>query len=117
MSKRIEAQLNKFVSNGEAAKFTLGTVVLMGFCILLIIISTFTLLSFNHPFIPLDLISNWNNYFQQENINWQGFIKHYKYIPQIPAIFFILSLLDTKFAMLTVTIYIALGLIGCPYRL
>lgn len=114
MSKRIEAQLKKFVSNGEAAKFTLGTLVLMGCSILLIIIATFTQLSFYHPIIPLDLFSNWNNYFTDSGVNWDGFLKFYKYIPQIPVIFFILSLLDRKYAMLTILGYIVLGLIGYP---
>lgn len=114
MTKRIEAQLNKFVNKGESAKFTLGTLVLMGFCGLLIIISTFTLLSFTHPIIPLDIFSSWDKYFTVEGVNWQVFFKHYKYIPQIPVIFFILSLLDRKFATLTIAGYIVLGLIGYP---
>lgn len=114
MTKRIEAQLNKFVNKGEAARFTLGTLVLMLCSGLLIIIATFTLLSFSHPIIPMDLFIHWNNYFTPDGVNWHGFIKHYKYIPQIPAIFFILSLLDRKYSMLTVTGYIILGLVGYP---
>ena len=114
MTKRIEAQLNKFINKGEAAKFTLGTLVLMGFCVLLIIISTFTQLSFTHPIIPMDLLSHWDKYFTAEGTNWHGFLKHYKYIPQIPVIFFILSLLDRKFSMLTIVLYIVLGLVGYP---
>lgn len=114
MTKRIEAQLNKFVNNGEAAKFTLGTLVLMMFSGLLIIIATFTQISFKHPIIPMDLFLNWGNYFSAEGINWHGFVKSYKYIPQIPVIFFILSLLDRKYATLTILGYIILGLIGYP---
>ena len=114
MTKRIEAQLKKFVSNGEAAKFTLGTLVLMGCSVLLIIIATFTQLSFYHPIIPLDLFSNWNSYFTETGVNWNGFLKFYKYIPQIPVVFFILSLLDRKYATLTVLGYIVLGLVGYP---
>lgn len=114
MTKRIESQLNKFINNGEAAKFTLGTLVLMACCILLIIISTFTQLSFTHPIIPMDIFTNWGNYFTDSGVNWHGFLKHYKYIPQIPVIFFILSLLDRKYAILTITAYIVLGLVGYP---
>lgn len=114
MTKRIEAQLNKFINKGETARFTLGTLVLMTCCVLLIIITTFTQLSFTHPIIPIDIFTNWDKYFIADGVNWHGFLKHYKYIPQIPAIFFILSLLDRKYAMLTVTGYIILGLIGYP---
>ena len=114
MSKRLEAQLNKFINNGEAAKFTLGTLVLMLCCGLLIIISTFTQLNFTHPIIPLDLFSHWDKYFSDTGAHWQYFMKHYRYIPQIPAIFFILSLLDRKYSMLTVGGYILLGLAGYP---
>lgn len=114
MTKRIEAQLNKFVNKGEAAKFTLGTLVLMACGILLIIISTFTQLSFTHPIVPVDIFAHWSSYFTDNGVIWQGFLKHYKYIPQIPAIFFILSLLDRKYATITIVAYIVLGLVGYP---
>ena len=114
MTKRLEAQLNKFVNKGEAAKFTLGTLVLMACCILLIIISTFTQFSFTHPIIPADIFTHWGKYFTENGTNWHGFLKHYKYIPQIPVVFFILSLLDRKYAILTITAYIILGLVGYP---
>ncbi len=114
MTKRIEAQLNKFVNKGEAAKFTLGTLVLMACCVLLIIISTFTQFSFTHPIIPADIFTHWSKYFTDNGTNWHGFLKHYRYIPQIPVIFFILSLLDRKYAMLTIMAYIVLGLVGYP---
>ena len=114
MTKRIESQLNKFINRGEPIRLTLGSLVLMGFCVLLIIISTFTELSFWHPIIPLDIFSQWDSYFTENGVMWDDFIKHYKYIPQIPTLFFILSLLDKKFAMLTVFGYIVLGLVGYP---
>ena len=114
MTKRIEAQLNKFINRGEAARFTLGTLVLMACGVMLIIIATFTQLSFTHPIIPLDIFSHFDKYFTDSGTNWAGFLKHYKYIPQIPAIFFILSLLDRKYATLTAMIYIVLGLVGYP---
>ncbi len=114
MTKRIEAQLNKFINNGEAARFTLGTLVLMLCSGLLMIIATFTQFSFSHPIIPMDLFSHWGTYFTPDGVNWHGFVKHYKYIPQIPAVFFILSLLDRKYSMLTIAGYIVLGLVGYP---
>ena len=114
MTKRIEVQLNKFINNGENAKLTIGTLVVMAFCVLLLIISTFTQWSFNHPIIPLDIFSNWVNYFSDESVNWSKFLKHYKYIPQIPVVFFILSLLGRRFGSITIFAYIVLGLCGYP---
>ena len=113
-AKRIKSQLEKFRTKGNSPRFTLGTLVLMGCCILLIIIATFTQINFVHPIIPLDIFTHWDKYFTPNGIWEHGFIKHYKYIPQIPAIFFILSLLDRKYAMLTVLGYIVFGLIGYP---
>ena len=111
MTKRIEAQLNKFINRGEAARFTLGTLVLMACGVMLIIIATFTQLSFTHPIIPLDIFSHFDKYFTESGINWAGFLKHYKYIPQIPVVLFIVALMGRKFGILAILMYIFLGLI------
>ena len=97
MTKRVEEQLNYFKYNGEPVRFRLGTLVTIGFSILLIIMATFTELHFKHFYIPLDIFSNWGNYFTDNGTNIAGFIKTVKYIPQVPVIFFILGLLDKKY--------------------
>ena len=91
MTKRVEEQLNYFKYNGEPVRFRLGTLVTIGFSILLIIMATFTELHFKHFYIPLDIFSNWGNYFTDNGTNIAGFIKTVKYIPQVPVIFFILG--------------------------
>ena len=48
---------NAFKYNGEPVKMTLGTVVLTCICVLLLIIATFTQLSFTHFIIPTDFMN------------------------------------------------------------
>ena len=109
MTKRIERQLNSFKYKGEPIKITLGTLVLTALSVLLLIIATFTQLTLTHLYLPLD----WMNYIGQnlpENEILQHFTKTYRYIPQIPAVFFIIALLGRKFGILAIILYIILGM-------
>ncbi len=109
MRKRIERQLNSFIYNGEPVRITLGTLILICLCILLLIIATFTQVTLHHPYLPPDM-------FHFLNQNPQGtqivhhFTKTYRYIPQIPMVFFIVALLGRKFGILTILLYITLGM-------
>ena len=76
--------------------------------------ATFTELQFKHFYIPLDIFSNWGNYFTDNCTNIAGFIKTVKYIPQVPVIFFILGLLDKKYSIITILLYMILGFVGYP---
>ena len=114
MTKRIQEQLNNFKYEGAPIKLTFGTMIVILLCILLIIMATFTELHFKHIYLPLDLIPKWGFYFTDNGINWSGFVKTVKYIPQVPAIFFILALLDRKFTLITIILYILLGFAGYP---
>ncbi len=109
MTKRVEKQLNSFKYKGEPIKITLGTLVLIGLSVLLIIVATFTQLNIVHPYIPADSLS----YLSQELTDTEilhHFLKRYQYIPQIPVLFFIVSLMGRKFGMLAIIGYIILGL-------
>jgi len=109
MSKRVEKQLNSFKYKGEPIKITFGTLVMTVLCVILIIVATFTQLTIKHPYLPLDSLS----YLSQDLTDAEilhHFIKKYQYIPQIPVIFFIVSLMGRRFGMLSVIIYIILGL-------
>ena len=114
MTKRVEEQLNYFKYNGEPVRFRLGTLVTIGFSILLIIMATFTELHFKHFYIPLDIFSNWGNYFTDNGTNIAGFIKTVKYIPQVPVIFFILGKKEKKYSIITILLYMILGFAGYP---
>lgn len=114
MTKRFEEQLKPFRYNGQPVKFRLGTLMIIGFSVILIIMATFTELHFKHLYIPLDIFSNWGYYFSYDGVDSSEFIKSVRYIPQVPVIFFILGLLDKKYAIITVLLYITLGVAGYP---
>lgn len=109
MSKRIEKQLNSFKYKGEAIKITPGTIIMTGLCILLIIVATFTQLTLVHPYLPANTFS-----LLSQNLSEHELVKHflitYKYIPQIPMVFFIVSLLGRRFGILAIVGYIILGM-------
>lgn len=109
MSKRVQKELNSFKYKGEPIRITLGTLILTGVCILLIIIATFTQITVQHPYFPMDTFS----YLSQDLTDYEilhHFIKRYQYIPQIPIVFFVLALMGRRFGILAILGYIILGL-------
>ena len=109
MSKRVAKQINSFKYKGESIKFTLGTLILTGLCVLLIIVATFTQVTLTHPYLPLDTLA----FLSQETNDYemfQHFMTSYKYIPQIPVIFFVVALLGRKFGIFSIMCYIILGM-------
>ncbi len=109
MTKRISRQLNSFKYKGEPIKITIGTLLLTALCTLLLIVATFTQVTFSHFYIPFDAIT----FLSQEPTNYEilnHFTKTYRYIPQIPTVFFIVALLGRKFGILTICGYIILGM-------
>lgn len=109
MSKRVEKQLNSFKYKGEPIKITLGTLILTCLCVLLIIVATFTQVTLQHPYFPADTFIFLSGDVTDSEI-LEHFITSYKYIPQIPVVFFIVALLGRKFGILSVMLYIILGL-------
>lgn len=109
MTRRIEKELNSFKYKGEPVKVTLGTLLLTSFCVLLLIISTFTQITINHPYIPINSLNIFNIYATNENL-FEILNKSYRYIPQIPAVFLIVALLGRQFGILTILLYIFLGM-------
>ena len=109
MTKRITKQLNSFKYKGEPIKITIGTLLITAFCVLLLIVATFTQITFSHFHIPVDAIA----FLNQEPNDYEianHFTKTYRYIPQIPTVFFIIALLGRKFGILAVCGYIILGM-------
>lgn len=109
MSKRVAEQINSFKYKGEPIRVTLGTLVMTGLCVLLIIVATFTQITVKHPYIPPDAMYYLTQDLTDINVI-KHFIKSYDYIPQIPIIFFIVALMGRKFGMLAITGYIVLGM-------
>ncbi len=109
MTKRLEKQLNSFKYNGEPIRITLGTLIMTCLSVLFLIVATFTQLTLNHPFIPSDAIA----FLSQDPTHTQivhHFTKTYRYIPQIPMVFFIVALLGRKFGIISILGYITLGM-------
>ena len=109
MTKRIEKQLNSFKYKGEPIKITIGTLLLTALSGLLLIIATFTQITLTHFYIPFDAIS----FLSQDPTHSEimnHFTKIYRYIPQIPTVFFIIALLGRKFGILAICGYIVLGM-------
>ena len=109
MTKRYAKQLNSFKYKGEPIKITIGTLVLTAFCVLLLIIATFTQITFSHFHLPLDSLPFLTQASYDSDII-HHFTKTYKYIPQIPTVFFIVALLGRKFGILAICSYILLGM-------
>lgn len=108
MSKRVADEINSFKYKGEPIKITIGTLVMTGLSVILIIIATFTQVTLKHPYIPLDFLSYLTDATDTDVI--RHFIKSYDYIPQIPVIFFIVALMGRKFGILAIIGYIILGM-------
>lgn len=106
MSKRISRQLNSFKYKGEPIKITIGTLLLTCLCILLLISATFTQITLTHP--TLDIFKYITGNMDYET--YSNAIKTYRYIPQIPIVFYIIALLGRKFGILAICGYIILGM-------
>ena len=106
MSKRVEKQLNSFKYKGEPIKITIGTLVLTCLCILFLIVATFTQVTLTHPNVWMEAFSSLQEGFEPSH----DLIRTYRYIPQIPVVFFIIALLGRKFGVLSILGYIVLGM-------
>ncbi|MBR3890186.1 biotin transporter BioY, partial [bacterium] len=114
MTKRVEKQLRYFKYSGEPVRFRLGTLLVIILAVQLLVVSAFTEINFKHLIFPLDIFSNWSFYFPDGDVNANGFVRHIQYIPQVPMLFFLLGLLDKKYSLITVGLYIIAGFIGYP---
>lgn len=113
MTKRIESQLKKFKYENQPLRFNLGVLILTCTCSFLIVIATFTQFDFYHFVLPLDFLSYFGVNFKNPEV-MSHFMKHYRYIPQVPAIMFICALLGRRFSLASVILYILVGLFLAP---
>ena len=103
-TKRLKDELDAFNAENKKLKITMGTLVVMGWCVFLIIIATFTQFDFSY-YLPNSI-----------NPADEAFLrlKHCIYIPQVPVIFFIAALIGKRYGITAVVIYILLGLTFFP---
>jgi hypothetical protein len=102
--KRLKEELDAFNAENKKLKITLGTLVVMAWCVFLIIIATFTQFDFYHYV--------WDSTGTETGPLLK--IRHCMYIPQIPVIFFIAALIGKRFGITAVFIYILMGLLFFP---
>jgi len=103
MNKRIRGEFEEILYKGERTPFSLGTLTVAAFCLLLLIVATFTQLHLVHywPVIDPDLGLTMGT-------------KKYSYIPQIPLVLFIAAILGARFGILVIILYLITGFFIWP---
>lgn len=91
----------------EGIRLSFGSILLILCCTFLIILSTFIQVNINHFTIPAGLFSG-------EHLALTDYIHTYKLIPQVPVIMFIGAFLGRKYGIVSILIYILLGLFAMP---
>ena len=102
-NKRYKDIFEKYIHRGESTPFTLGTIVVVAFCFLLLIIATFTQFEFHHPWI--EYIKGSGFKFVQKNV---------AYTPLIPAMIFIIYLLRRRYSLFLFVLYTIIGFFVIP---
>ena len=102
MNKRLIDEYREFFYKGEKTPFSLGTLAVVAFCTVLLIVATFTKIDITHPWIlGGDMGLHIGN-------------KTYQLIPQIPVVMLTAGLLGARFGFLTVMLYLLLGFFLWP---
>lgn len=92
---------------GEDIRLTLSSILLILACTFLIILATFVQLDVTHFIIP-------KGAFQGENLALKDYLFTYKFIPQIPIVMFVGAFLGKKYGLISILLYIILGLLIIP---
>lgn len=98
--KRLEKKQRKI-------RIPLLNIILILFCTLLIIGSTFVNIDLKHYYLPLEIFSN-------KSLTTEDLIYNFPIIPQIPVIMFICAAIGKRMAITSTVIYIILGLCSLP---
>ena len=91
----------------EGIRLSFGSILLILACVFLIIIATFVQLNITHFIIPSGL-------FGENSLTFKDFLYTYKFIPQIPVIMFVGAFLGRKYGIISILLYILLGLFVIP---
>ena len=91
----------------KGVRFSIGSLVVILFCSFLLVISTFLQLDITHLILPSKLFSG-------EPLNFKDFLFTYKFIPQIPAVMFVVGLLGRRLGITSIILYILTGLFIMP---
>src|SRR5574344_1911633 len=112
-TKRIVKHLKKYAYTNQPLRLNIATIILTVLCSFLIVVATFTQFDFNHFILPWDFMSYLGQNFHDPTV-LHHFLKHYRYLPQIPVIMFIAALLGRRFGISSILIYILTGLFVAP---
>lgn len=93
------------IKQNNKIKFSLRTCVFILWSIFLIIIATFTQITLTKVGLPTFIL---------KHITTVNYESCYKYIPQIPVVLFVASLLGRKYSFIAISLYIILGLFFIP---
>lgn len=91
----------------EGIRLSFGSLLLILCCTFLIIFATFVQLNISHFIIP-------KGFFDGGNLGFKDFIYTYKFIPQIPVVMFVGAFLGRKYGIISILLYILLGLLAIP---
>lgn len=91
----------------EGIRLTFGSLLLILSCVFLLILATFVQLNVTHFILPEGLFSG-------KSLVFKDFIYTYKFIPQIPIVMFIGAFLGRKYGIMSILLYIILGLFVIP---
>ena len=103
VNKRYKDIFDEYICNGESTPFTLGTVLVVVLCFLLLIIATFTQFNISHP---------WFSYETGKGFVYT--IKTVAYNPQFPVIIFITYILYKSYSMFVYLLYLICGFFVYP---
>ena len=103
INKRYVDIFQEYIHRGEPTPLTIGTLVVCAMCFLILIIATFTQITFSHP---------WFEYVQGQGFHY--ILKTVAYNPQIPVMIFILYILYKKYSMLVYILYLLFGFFIYP---
>ena len=109
----IKDELKKFDYNDSKLRLTFGVLIVVVLCTFLIVIATFTELSFSSYKMPVEGILHPLQFLAHTQGAWL-YILGYQYIPQIPVIMFVAALLGSRFGFMSVLFYIIAGLFVAP---
>lgn len=92
----------------EGIRLTFGSLLLILCCTFLIILATFVQLKITHFIIPAGLFTG------EKNLVFKDFLYTYTLIPQIPVIMFVGAFLGRKYGIISILLYVLMGLFLIP---
>lgn len=103
INKRYRDLYEQYIHKGEPTPFTIGTLVVLALCFLLIIVATFTQIHFSYPFFSY--VAGKGLIFTMKSVN---------YSPVTPIMIFIIYILLRSYSILFFAIYLLVGFFIWP---